>query len=174
MGPQYAQTSGTVLVILATALLFNLQNAPAGAIAWGIEKHKTVAKWAMPEALANFTLSIILARKFGIYGVAIGTLVPNLVTAQILWPLYVSRLVDVRYAEVILKVWGPIYLAAVPYAIASYATASLFPARNIAIFILQTIALLPVFGLTLSLMFWDQIRRQIFPRFRTIFYANAK
>jgi O-antigen/teichoic acid export membrane protein len=156
-------------MILATALLFNLQNAPAGAIAWGIEKHKTVAKWAIPEAFANFALSIILARRFGIYGVAIGTLVPNLVTAQILWPVYVSRLVDVRYSEVILKVWGPVYLAAIPYAIASYATGTLFPARNIMVFILQTIALLPIFGLTLSFIFWDQIRRQIFPRFRTIF-----
>jgi O-antigen/teichoic acid export membrane protein len=174
MGPQYAQTSGTVLVILATALLFNLQNAPAGAIAWGIEKHKTVAKWAMPEALANFALSIILGRKFGIYGVAIGTLVPNLVTAQILWPRYVSRLVEVTYAEVVLKVWGPVYLSAVPYAIASYATGRFFPARNITVFILQTIVLLPVFGLTLTVAFWDQVRRQVFPRVRTIFYADAK
>jgi O-antigen/teichoic acid export membrane protein len=174
MGTEYAQTSGTVLTILATALLFNLQNAPAGAIAWGIEKHKTVAKWAMPEALANFALSIILARNFGIYGVAVGTLVPNLVTAQILWPRYVSRLVQVRYAEVILKVWGPVYLCAVPYALASYATAKFFPARNITVFILQTVALLPVFGLTLTAVFWEQIRRQVFPRVRTIFYADAK
>lgn len=172
MGPQFAQTSGTVLMILGTALLFNLQNAPAGAIAWGIEKHKTVAKWAVPEALTNFALSIILARKFGLYGVAIGTLVPNLVTAQILWPRYVSRLVNIGYTEVVLKVWGPVYLAALPYAIASYLTATLFPARNIAVFVLQTIALLPIFGLTLTWLFWDQIKRHVLPRLRTV--ANTK
>jgi O-antigen/teichoic acid export membrane protein len=77
MGPQYAKSSGTVLAILAIALFFALQNSPAVAIAWGVEKHKTPAKWAFGEGIANLTLSIVLARKFGIYGVAIGTLVPK-------------------------------------------------------------------------------------------------
>jgi len=172
MGPQFAQTSGTVLMILGTSLLFNLQNSPAGAIAWGIEKHKTVAKVAVPEALANLALSIILARKFGIYGVAIGTLLPSLVTSQIFWPLYVSRLVNIGYTEVVFKVWGPVYLAALPYAVASYLAGVLFPARNIGIFVLETIALLPIFGLTLTFLFWDQIKRQVLPRFRAV--ANAK
>src|SRR5260370_26402436 len=64
MGPQYAKASGIVLAILATALLFALPNLPAGAIAYGVEKHKTLAKWAMGEAIANLTLSVVLARKF--------------------------------------------------------------------------------------------------------------
>jgi O-antigen/teichoic acid export membrane protein len=79
MGPQYSKASGTVLAILATALMFSLQNSAAGAIAFGVEKHKALTKWAIGEAIANLTLSIALARKYGINGVAIGTLIPNLV-----------------------------------------------------------------------------------------------
>jgi O-antigen/teichoic acid export membrane protein len=174
MGPQYSKTSGTVLAILATALMFSLPNHPAGAIAYGVEKHKTLAKWAMGEAITNLTLSIILARKFGLYGVAIGTLIPNVAIHLLMWPHYVSRLVDISWVQVVRDVWMPVFLCAVPFAIASYAVDIHFPVRNMLIFILQTMALLPVFGVAIGLMFRDNIKRQIFPRVRTFFYSSAR
>jgi O-antigen/teichoic acid export membrane protein len=174
MGPQYSKSSGTVLAILASALLFSLPNLPAGAIAYGVEKHKTLAKWAMGEAIANLTLSIVLARKFGIYGVAIGTLIPNIVVQLVLWPRYVARLVDVSCIQVFRDVWGPVFLCAVPFAAASYAVDILLPAHNMITFILQTLALLPIFGVAVGIMFRDNIKRQILPKVRTFFYADAK
>jgi hypothetical protein len=42
------------------------------------------------------------------------------------------------------------------------------------VFMLQTIALLPVFGVAVGLMFRDNIKRQILPKVRTLFYAGAK
>ena len=174
MGPQYAKTSGTVLAILATALLFSLQNAPAMSISYGVEKHKTVAKWAIVEGIANLTLSIVLARKYGIDGVAIGTLAPSLVVNLILWPRYVFQLVGIRYREVFREVWGPVSLCAVPYVAASYAVDVLFPARNMAVFVLQTMALLPVFGVAVGLMFRDNFKRLIIPRVRSFLNADVK
>ncbi len=174
MGPQYSKTSGTVLAILAMALLFSLQNLTAGAIAYGVEKHKELSKWAIGEAIANLTLSIALARKFGIYGVAIGTLVPSLVVHLILWPRYVSRLVDVSYIQVFRNVWGPVFLCAAPFAAASYAVDVLFPVHNMAMFVFQTMALLPFFGIAIGLMFRENVKRQILPMVRSYFYANAK
>jgi O-antigen/teichoic acid export membrane protein len=174
MGSEYAKTSGTVLAILAAALLFSLPNHPAGAIAYGVEKHKTLAKWALGEAIANLTLSVIFARKFGIYGVAIGTLIPNIAIHLFMWPGYVSRLVDISWIQVYRDVWGPVFLCAVPFAAASYAVDIFLPPRNILIFFLQTMALLPVFGVAIGLVFRDNIKRQIFPRVRTFFYSNAR
>jgi len=174
MGPQYSKTSGTVLAILATALMFSLQNTTAIAIAFGVEKHQALAKWAMGEAIANLTLSVVLARKFGLYGVAVGTLVPSLFIHLILWPRYVSRLVDVSYVQVFRNLWGPILLCAVPFAAASYVVDVLFPARTMVMFALQTIALLPLFGIAIGLMFRDNVKRQILPRVRSFLYANAK
>lgn len=168
MGPQYSHTSGTILAILATGLLFSMPNSTASAIAWGVEKHKTVAKWAILEAVTNLTLSVFLARRFGLYGVAVGTLAPSLVVQLILWPRYVSRLVDVSYLQVFRDVWGPVFLCAVPFAAASYGTGVLFPARNIPIFVLQTLVLLPVFGVAVGLMFRDNVRRQVLPRIRAL------
>lgn len=173
MGPQYVRRSGTVLAILATSLLFSLQNLTAGAVAFGVEKHKTVAMWAIGEGIANLALSIVLAIKFGIYGVAIGTLVPSLVTNLVLWPLYVSRLVNVSWSQVYRNVWGPVYLCAVPFAAASYAIDVFWPARNMVVFALQTLLLLPVFGIAIGLMFRDNVKRQILPRIRSFLQANA-
>jgi O-antigen/teichoic acid export membrane protein len=171
MGPQYSRTSGTVLAILATALVFALQNTPASSVAFGIEKHKTVAKWAIGEAIANLTLSTILARAIGIYGVAIGTLVPSLVVNLIFWPRYVSQLVGISYREVFLKVWGPVFLCAVPFAAASYAVNALFPARDMRMFILQTVLLLPIFAITVAWLFRDAVRDKILPGIKSFLHA---
>jgi O-antigen/teichoic acid export membrane protein len=174
MGPQYSKISGTVLAILATGLLFSMQNTTAISIAFGVEKHKKLAKWAIGEGIANLTLSIVLARRFGIYGVAVGTLVPSLAVHLILWPRYVCNLVDVSYVQVFWKVWAPVFLCAVPFAIASYAVDVFFPPRNIVMFVLQTMALLPIFGIAVGLMFRDNVKRQILPAIRSYFYAYTK
>jgi len=100
--------------------------------------------------------------------------VPSLFIHLILWPRYVSRLVDVGYVQVFRSVWGPVLLCAVPFAVASYAVDVLFPVRSMAMFALQTIALLPFFGIAIGLMFRDNVKRQILPRVRSFLYANAK
>ena len=174
MGPQYSRTSGIVLAILATALVFSLQNTPATSMAFGIEKHKTIAMWAIGEAIANLTLSIVLARKIGIYGVAIGTLVPSLAVNLLLWPRYVCHLVGIHYREVFLKVWGPVFLSAVPFASVSCLVNAFFPAHNMTTFIFQTIALLPIFAVSVGWIFRDNLKRRILPQIKSYFHAEAK
>jgi O-antigen/teichoic acid export membrane protein len=164
MGPQYSKSSGTVLAILATALMFSLQNVTAGSIAFGIGKHKTLARWAIGEAVSNLTLSIILAHILGIYGVAIGTLIPSLVVQLVLWPRYISQLVNISTFDVVWKVLAPVFLSTVPFAAASYAVDVLFPVHHMVTFMLQTMALLPIFIVSVGLIFRENVKRQILPR----------
>lgn len=173
MGHQYEHVSGTVLIILATALLFSIANSTGGAIAYGIEKHQTLAKWAFAEGITNLTLSIVLAHKIGIYGVALGTMIPSLLIHVVWWPFYFSRVVGLNGPKAILSIWLPMFAAATPFALATYVTNRMLPARNIASFLLETILLLPVFYLTVSFIFRDYVRGQIFPRIRSLFAANA-
>jgi O-antigen/teichoic acid export membrane protein len=172
MGPQYAKSSGTVLIILATALFFSYANRTAGAIAFGVEKHKTTAIWAIGEGIANLALSITLVHWYGIYGVAIGTLVPSLIIQVGLWPRYISKLVGLSAFEVLWRVWAPMFLSSIPFAIATYAVGVLFPARNLTVFFLQVILTLPVFFITVGLVFRTYVRSQIMPRVRSLFLAN--
>jgi O-antigen/teichoic acid export membrane protein len=173
MGPQYAQSSGTVLVILASALFFSYANRTAASIAFGIEKHKTMAIWAIGEGIANLVLSITLVHWYGIYGVAVGTLVPSLIVQIGLWPRHISKLVGLSAFEVVWSVWAPMFLSSIPFAIATYAVSVLLPARNLTVFFLQVIATLPIFFITVGLVFRAYVRNQILPRVRSFFFANA-
>src|SRR5664280_1584002 len=141
MGPQYSHSSGTVLIILSSAFLFVFANRTAQAIAFGVEKHKMSAIWAIGEAVTNLALSIVLVHWYGIYGVAIGTMVPSLVVHLVLWPGYISKLVGLSYSEVVWKVWAPVYLSSVPFAIVTYVVNDRFPAHNLTVFFIQIIAL---------------------------------
>jgi O-antigen/teichoic acid export membrane protein len=174
MGPEYAHSSGIVLIILSIALFFSYANRTAGAIAFGVEKHKTTALWSIGEGIANLALSILLVHWYGIYGVAIGTMVPSLVVQVILWPRYISKLVGLSSFEVIAQIWGPMLLASIPFAAASYAVSILFPAHSLAVFFLQVLATLPIFFLTVALVFRVYVRSQILPRVRSLFIAEAK
>ena len=174
MGPQYSHSSGTVLIILCSALLFAFANRTAQAIAFGVEKHKMSAIWAIGEGVTNLALSIVLARRYGIYGVAIGTMVPSLIMHLVLWPGYISKLVGLIYSEVVWKVWAPVYLSSIPFAIATYAVNVRFPAHNLTVFFLQVIAVLPIFFIAIGLVFRSAIRGQIIPMIRSYFFAPTK
>ena len=173
MGPQYAKSSGAVLIILASALFFSFANRTASSIAFGIEKHKTMAIWSIGEGVANLALSITLAHWYGIYGVALGTLIPSLIVQVVLWPRHISKLVGLSGFEVVCRIWTPMFLSSIPFALVSYLVNVHFPPRNLAIFFLQVLATLPIFFITVALIFRTYVRSQILPKVRSLFFANA-
>ncbi|MDR3745526.1 MAG: oligosaccharide flippase family protein [Acidobacteriaceae bacterium] len=174
MGPEYAKSSGPVLIILSIALLFSFANRTASSIAFGIEKHKTAAIWSIGEGVANLTLSIVLVHWYGIIGVALGTMVPSLLVHLVLWPSYISNLVNLSYSEVVYKVWTPVFLSSIPFAMATYAVNVFFPAHSLVVFFAQVIALLPVFIISVGLVFRTYVSNQLVPRIRSRFSVEAK
>ena len=54
-------------------------------------------------------------------------MIPSLFVHLVLWPRYTSELVGLSSFEVLGKVWAPMFLAAVPFAIATYAVDVLLP-----------------------------------------------
>lgn len=169
MGPQYSGPSGTVLILLATALLFSLSNGTAGAIAMGTDRHKFVARWAITEGFINLALSVILVHFMGIAGVALGTLIPSLVIHVIVWPGYIAKLLGLSRLYVMTRIWGVMFLAAAPFALASAAVNHLFVPHSILAFFLQTFALLPIFFATVSVVFRNEVRTWLLPMLRARF-----
>lgn len=174
MGRDYAHEAGNVLVILAIPLLFAYANRTAVSIAFGVEKHKKSAIWAIGEGVSNLALSITLVHWFGIYGVAIGTMIPNLFVQLFLWPPFVHELVGVKTADVYLKVWAPMFLAAAPFAVVTYMVNAHFPARSVVMFMLQTIAILPIFVGVVGLIYRRSLGTHILPRIRSFMLARTR
>jgi O-antigen/teichoic acid export membrane protein len=82
IGPEYEASSGPVLqILMASSFVF----LPARGVAWpiltGLGEVKIPAFAFLAAGLLNLGLSLMLARPFGLVGVAIGTAVPNVLFA---------------------------------------------------------------------------------------------
>ena len=90
MGPSFEE-SYAVLVVMTVAMTFEVIGVHADNILYAMSKHRFLAIVGAIEAIANVGLSILLARQFGIVGVAIGTAVPLLICRIFIIPYYVGQ-----------------------------------------------------------------------------------
>jgi O-antigen/teichoic acid export membrane protein len=177
MGDQYALISGRVLQLLLLAQVFTVANSTSFNIVLGLGKHQRCALWAGSEAIANLLLSILLAHPFGLYGVALGTIIPNLVVHLRLWPNYVCDIVGVPLRQHVWQSWIRPGAAAVPFAAACYFLDHYWTAYTLPQFFLQISAILPLYVVSVVLCFWEDIRSQLSGRLKwnnqyTIMDAN--
>ena len=77
-------------------------------------KHKVLSVIMMIECIVNIALSIILVRLIGVIGVAIGTLIPNIIISLfIIFPLF-TRFSDFTVLYYLKKVYIPAFLISIP------------------------------------------------------------
>jgi O-antigen/teichoic acid export membrane protein len=81
-----------VLRILAVCTAVAVAQNPAVVFLYSLNRHYWYAAVTMSEAIANVALSITLVFKYGIVGVALGTMIPMLFVKVLIMPLYVSRI----------------------------------------------------------------------------------
>ncbi|MBB5316882.1 lipopolysaccharide biosynthesis protein [Tunturibacter empetritectus] len=173
MGPQFSETSGTILQILLISQFFSIANATAGQIAYGINKHKTVATWAAAEAALNLGLSLILVKTIGIYGVAWGTSISLTLNHLIFWPRFVKRELGIPVPIYLWQGWGKVTLCSLPYALATYLADRRWHPGSLSAFFLQVALVLPVFALSALIMFNDDAMA-LFRRWRTSRLQSAQ
>jgi O-antigen/teichoic acid export membrane protein len=153
MGPQYSETSGTVLQILLISQFFTIANSTGGQIAYGVDKHKSVAKWSAIEAAFNLSLSLVLVKTIGLYGVAWGTSISMAIIHLIFWPRFVKRELGIPVLTYLWEGWTKITLCAVPFAIASVLVDHYRHAGSLVTFFGQVLLTLPVYFLGVLAVF---------------------
>jgi O-antigen/teichoic acid export membrane protein len=105
VGSNYS-VSYAILVILAVPVTFALIQSAVFPLLYGISKHKFIAYVNILEGVFNLVLSILLVKRFGIIGVAIGTAIPMVITKIFIQPVYVTRILKIplsAYANVVLR-----------------------------------------------------------------------
>jgi O-antigen/teichoic acid export membrane protein len=114
MGAEFAGPSGQVLAILGVAVVASTPSFVTSMVLYGISRHNIAAYLRIAEAAVNLTLCIILVRRMGIIGVAIGAAVPHIISSSILMPWLVCRAIGYPLARFYAAtLTGPL-LAAVP------------------------------------------------------------
>ncbi len=93
MGEKYGAACYRVLVVLTCAAAANISQYTSTQVLQGIARHGGTAYVAIVEAAANVALSIALVKRYGIIGVAVGTLVPMLCSNLIVIPWYACRVI---------------------------------------------------------------------------------
>jgi O-antigen/teichoic acid export membrane protein len=139
MGPEYASAGRNVLLVLSISQLFSVTHMTAREVLNGIGKHKWNARIFGVEAVANLILSVILVQRFGLLGVAIGTAVPHILMAVVVYPVIAARVLGfslVSYVAAVARAW----LAVLPFGVTCYALNRFLPAHSLAEFFLQVAA----------------------------------
>lgn len=112
MGPQYLDAY-PCLVILVLGITIDLWQAPTVNLLYGISMHRFYSLFNTLEAVFNVLLSLLLVRKFGIVGVAIGTFIPMTIMKLVIQPIYACRVSGIRYGEYVKKLGHTILVASV-------------------------------------------------------------
>ena len=172
MGQEYAAISGEVLQILLLNQILTVANLTSSGIVYGMEKHRPLAVWALVEAFCNLFLSVLLVHRMGLAGVAWGTSIAGVICNLLFWPRYVSKLLGVSTTEYLSKAWGYTSLCAIPFFFACLYQERHWPAASLPEFFLQIATILPLFIITVILMFRKELVAHMPARFQAAFGVN--
>jgi O-antigen/teichoic acid export membrane protein len=125
VGAEYADY-GYLVGILTLASLIDTSQWPGGAVLQGMARHRPVALLSVASGIANLALSVILCRRLGLIGVAIGTLVPTAIVCLGLLQPYVMRVVGASAQQMVRQVYLPVLLPVPVMALALYGLRSAF------------------------------------------------
>jgi O-antigen/teichoic acid export membrane protein len=91
VGPQFSQ-SIPIIHILAAVVTFRVGNATATTLLKGAGQHRLLALSNLGIGIANLVLSVLLVQKYGLQGVAAGTLLPlSMISIFVLFPAACRR-----------------------------------------------------------------------------------
>lgn len=93
MGPDFGKTVN-VLYILTIPVCIYLPQMMANAVLFGIGKHRVLLYVLLGEAASNIILSLILVHFYGIYGIAIGMALPQLIIYIFIYPIIFHRIIS--------------------------------------------------------------------------------
>jgi O-antigen/teichoic acid export membrane protein len=107
VGAEYSDAHA-ILIILLIPAIFDMMQINSSNLLFGVSKHKFLAVLTIIEGVSNLVLSIILVRRFGIFGVALGTAIPMLVIKIFVQPFYVCKVIGIRPIDFYLRLMAPI------------------------------------------------------------------
>ena len=113
VGEKYA-VHGQLVAILTVAGLINVSQWPAAFVLQGMERHRLLGWSALGNGIANLVLSLMLARPFGLIGIALGTLIPMTIESFGVVQLYAARTIGISLGETLRQVYGPALLPLLP------------------------------------------------------------
>lgn len=105
MGPKYLDAYWP-LVFLSIGICFEMAQIPSMSYMYGVSKHHFLAYVNLGEGVMNLILSLWLGRRYGMSGVALGTLIPMAVMWFLVQPIYVCHQIGIPAREFYTRLVG--------------------------------------------------------------------
>ena len=172
LGPEYAHISGTILQVLLVGHIFQIAQYTNYNILCALGKQKPLALRLAAEAVANLILSILLVRRIGLMGVAVGTLIPAVINHLFFGSRYVCSLLEVPVRQFLWRSWVRSAVAVIPFGLACYLSDLFWFPANMLQLAMEIAVLLPALLLGIVVVFWKEVSEQLpavqngFARFR--------
>jgi O-antigen/teichoic acid export membrane protein len=115
VGPRYV-SSYSILVLLIVPRSFYLAQSISMKILLGMGKHRVLGVALVIEGVCNLVLSSLLARRYGIAGVALGTAIPLACTSLLFLPRHLCHVLGVPLGKFVSQAYRLPLLACVPFA----------------------------------------------------------
>jgi O-antigen/teichoic acid export membrane protein len=112
VGTEYGQYNYLVWILVAAGLFF-VSQGPGSLILQGIARHKWIAVAAIISGIMNLMISILLVQRIGLLGVALGTLIPNLLEWLFVLPYSLKEL-RIPFLTMLRQVFLPSILPGIP------------------------------------------------------------
>ena len=107
VGLSYADAYAVMVILLIPSILETLQ-APGWGVLFGLSRHKYFVYMNISEGIANLVISVILVKKYGIYGVAWGTAIPMILMKLFVQPIYTCKVIGLSLKRYYFKLMLPI------------------------------------------------------------------
>jgi O-antigen/teichoic acid export membrane protein len=159
VGRKYVAASYPILIVLLLPTTLILAQSANSRILYGMAKHRTLAWITSIEGLANLILSIVLVRRIGVIGDAIGTAVPLSFTALYFTPRYLSRLLQIRVRTALRESYLLPLLLCVPLVATLLAMRHWLPVHHLLPLLAEIIVAMLVYGVGLL---WAARTRRVY------------
>jgi len=129
----------SLLLVMTIGYVINFAQSPAVVLLIAKGRHKDLGWWSLAEGAANLGLSIYWATKYGLLGVAWGTVVPMALSKALVQPLLVAKHSSIRIPEYLSQGFGRPVLALAIFFSTVWISRSLFIAETVSAFLIKCI-----------------------------------
>ncbi|HEX8817047.1 MAG TPA: oligosaccharide flippase family protein [Terriglobales bacterium] len=146
VGAKYVPIGYAVLAWFAIGDCTEMAQSASPKVLYGMARHRTMALVRLTEGVVNLILSIVLLRRYGVVGVAIGTVVPQLCTNLLFMPEHLCRILGVRLRTFLTDAYLAPLLLTLPMAALLLVMQRFLHPRNYLELLAQVLAGVAVYG----------------------------
>ena len=154
VGPKYVATSYPVLLVLLFPTTLMLAQSASGRTLWGMAKHRTWGWVVLVEGTSNLILSILLVRRYGIIGDAIGTAIPLTCSMIFFLPRHLCRLLGIKLITYLHRAFTLPVLLCIPVVAVLLLMQRWYIPHRLGPLLIQLVIASLVYGLGLAWAFW--------------------